>query len=86
MYAARRALSSARIGSIGRVSTCQALLQHNAKVYMASRDSSRAESAIQELKSDTGKSAIFLKIDLADLASIKSAANQFKRYCCHIEF
>lgn len=57
----------------------KALLEHNAKVYMASRTKSRAEGAIQELKVSTGKEAIFLELDLASLASVRRAAEEFLR-------
>ncbi len=51
----------------------------NAKVYMASRSRSKAEAAIADLEKETGKKAIFLEIDLADLASVKRAAETFQR-------
>lgn len=60
--------------------TLQALLNHNAKVYIAARTQSRAESAISELKEATGKEALFLKLDLADLKSVKAAAEEYTRY------
>ncbi|THV06312.1 NAD(P)-binding protein [Dendrothele bispora CBS 962.96] len=59
--------------------TVKALLQHNAKVYLAARNRSKAESAIEELKKQTGKEAIFLELDLADLRSVKRAADEFLR-------
>lgn len=52
---------------------------------MASRSESKAEAAIQELKKTTGKEAIFLKVDLADLKSVKTAAEEFIR-CVSIIF
>jgi NAD(P)-dependent dehydrogenase (short-subunit alcohol dehydrogenase family) len=58
----------------------QALLTHNAKVYIAARNEVKAKYAIAELKEQTGKKAIFLKLDLADLKSVKSAAEEFMRY------
>ena len=58
----------------------QALLAHNAKVYIAVRNEEKAKSAINELKEQTGKEAIFLKLDLADLKSVKSSAEEFIRY------
>ncbi|KAH9895862.1 NAD-P-binding protein [Cubamyces lactineus] len=57
--------------------TIKALLNHNAKVYMASRSPERAQDAIDELRKETGKEALFLQIDLADLQSVKRAANEF---------
>ncbi|TCD64078.1 hypothetical protein EIP91_004550 [Steccherinum ochraceum] len=57
--------------------TVKALLQHGAKVYMASRNKERASAAIQDLKELTGKEAIFLQIELTSLASVKRAATEF---------
>lgn len=58
----------------------QALLSHNAKVYVASRSEEKARAAIKDLKEQTGKEALFLKLDLGDLRSVRAAAEQFKRY------
>ncbi|KIK99837.1 hypothetical protein PAXRUDRAFT_423419 [Paxillus rubicundulus Ve08.2h10] len=57
--------------------TVKALLQHNAKVYLAARDQVKGETAIQELKFSTGNEAIFLKLDLGNLKAIKAAAEEF---------
>jgi len=57
--------------------TIKALLQHNAKVYMASRSPEKAAKAIEELKSATGKEAIFLQLDLASLSSVRRGAEAF---------
>jgi len=57
----------------------QALLEHNAKVYMASRNPEKAKTAIEDLKAKTGKEALFLKLDLADLKNVKAAAEEFLR-------
>jgi len=47
-------------------------------VYIACRDEEKARSAIEELKQATGKDSIFsLKLDLADLTSVKTAAEEF---------
>ncbi|KAG8955906.1 hypothetical protein FRC04_006353 [Tulasnella sp. 424] len=59
--------------------TIQVLLSKNAKVYMAARSKEKAEATIAELKSVTGKEAIFLQLDLANLDSITKAANEFMR-------
>ncbi|KAJ6598270.1 NAD(P)-binding protein [Mycena vulgaris] len=59
--------------------TVRALLQHNAKVYMACRSRAKAEAAISELHKVTGREAIFLEVDLADLPSIKAASEVFLR-------
>jgi len=57
----------------------QALLAHNAKVYIAARSLEKSEKAIQELRDATGKEAQFLSLDLGDLKSIKAAAEEFLR-------
>lgn len=59
--------------------TVKALLSKNANVYMASRSKTKAEQAIADLKTQTGKEAIFLELDLADLKSVKRAAEEFQR-------
>ncbi|EIN04702.1 NAD(P)-binding protein [Punctularia strigosozonata HHB-11173 SS5] len=68
--------------------TVKALLQHNAKVYLAARSQQRADEAIKDLQKDTGKEAIFLKLDLSDLKAIKAAAEEFlsKETKLHILF
>ncbi|KAF5382757.1 hypothetical protein D9615_002891 [Tricholomella constricta] len=55
-----------------------ALLAHNAKVYMAARSAEKAKAAIEDLRVQTGKEALFLKLDLADLKSVKAAAVEFQ--------
>ncbi|KAG9027506.1 hypothetical protein FRB95_007643 [Tulasnella sp. JGI-2019a] len=59
--------------------TIQELLKKNAKVYMASRSRARAEEAINDLETKTGKRAIFLELDLAKLDSITKAAQEFHK-------
>jgi NAD(P)-dependent dehydrogenase (short-subunit alcohol dehydrogenase family) len=56
------------------------LLQHNAKVYIAARSPEKATKAIEDLRTDTGKEALFLKLDLGDLKSVKASAEEFKRF------
>jgi retinol dehydrogenase 12 len=47
-------------------------------VYIAARDENRAQKTIEELKEETGKQSIFfLKLDLADLPSIKATVEEF---------
>ena len=55
----------------------QVLLQHNAKVYLAARSRDKAEKAIASLKAATGKEALFLELDLSDLAAVQRAAAEF---------
>jgi retinol dehydrogenase-12 len=44
---------------------------------MAARSQDRAEAAIKELEEATAKKAIWLELDLADLASVRKAAASF---------
>jgi retinol dehydrogenase 12 len=54
------------------------LLSKGAKVYIAARSEEKSQQAIEELKRETGKESIFfLKLDLADLVSVKAAAEGF---------
>jgi len=55
-------------------------LTHNAKVYVAARSQEKVEAAIHDLKNSTGKEAIFLKLDLADLKSVKASAEEYLRF------
>ena len=58
----------------------QALLEHNARVYIASRSPEEAEQVVAELKSATGKRSLhFLSLDLSSFASIRTAAEDFCR-------
>lgn len=58
----------------------KALLNHNAKVYIAARSQEKAEVAIKDLKNSTGKEALFLKLDLANLKSVKASAEEYLRF------
>jgi NAD(P)-dependent dehydrogenase (short-subunit alcohol dehydrogenase family) len=54
------------------------LLSKGAKVYIATRSKEKSEAAIEELKRETGRESIFfLKLDLSDLVSVKTAAEEF---------
>jgi len=46
-------------------------------VYIAARNEERAKAAIKDLKQTTGNEAIWLKLDLASLRSVKAAAEEF---------
>ena len=47
-------------------------------MYIAARSEEKSQQAIDELKQETGKDTVFfLKLDLADLVSIKAAAEEF---------
>ncbi|KAA1467078.1 NAD-P-binding protein [Dentipellis sp. KUC8613] len=61
---------------VGKV-TVEGLLRHNATVYLAARDETKGRAAIEDLKEKTGHEARFLQLDLADLASVRRAANEF---------
>lgn len=51
----------------------------NAKVYIAAWGKEKSLAAIDELKQETGKEALFLPLDLSDLKSVKAAAQEFLR-------
>ncbi|KAJ7089650.1 NAD-P-binding protein [Mycena belliarum] len=58
--------------------TCRVLVAQNAKVYLAGRSEERCQAAIDDIRQSTKKSEIhFLKIDLADLASVRKAAEEY---------
>ncbi|KAG2034533.1 hypothetical protein BDR03DRAFT_924035 [Suillus americanus] len=57
--------------------TAKTLLIHNAKVYVAARSQEKADVAIKDLKNSTGKEALFLKLDLADLKSVKASVEEY---------
>ncbi|KAK7042188.1 NAD(P)-binding protein [Favolaschia claudopus] len=70
--------SAGQFSGVGK-QTVKVLLQHNAKVYIAARSEESAKVAIKDLRSQTGKEAYFLHLDLADLHSVKRAAEEFKQ-------
>ncbi|KAF9234415.1 hypothetical protein BU15DRAFT_52625 [Melanogaster broomeanus] len=57
--------------------TARVLLTKNAKVWITARDRSKGEATLRELKSNTGKDAHLLLMDLANLKGIKAAAEEF---------
>ncbi|KAJ6565478.1 NAD-P-binding protein [Mycena vulgaris] len=57
--------------------TVKQLLLKDAKVYLAARSPEKAAAAIKRLKQETSKTAIFLQLDLADLPSVRKAAETF---------
>ncbi|KAJ6476527.1 NAD(P)-binding protein [Mycena vitilis] len=57
--------------------TVKVLLLKNAKVYLAARSPTKGKEAIAELETETKKQAKFLELDLADLRSIRKAAETF---------
>ncbi|KAI0050566.1 NAD-P-binding protein [Auriscalpium vulgare] len=62
---------------IGKES-CRVLLSRNAKVYLAARSESKSQQAIEDLKKQTGKDDVhFLQLDLADLSSVRKAAEEY---------
>ncbi|KAN0125440.1 hypothetical protein V8E53_015491, partial [Lactarius tabidus] len=64
-------------GGIGK-ETARVLLSRGARVYIATRSEEKSQKAIEELKKETGKDSIFfLKLDLADLVSVKAAAEEY---------
>lgn len=61
------------------IRSVQVLLGRNAKVYISARNQEKGDAAIKDLKNLTGKDAIFLKVDLGDLKSVKAAAAEYMR-------
>ncbi|KAN0080033.1 hypothetical protein V8E55_009599 [Tylopilus felleus] len=57
--------------------TARVLLTKDAKVWIACRDVSKAEATLKELKQLTGRDVHLLKLDLANLRSIKQSAEEF---------
>ena len=55
-------------------------MARNAKIYFACRNETKAREAIAELREVTGNEGIFLPLDLADLRSVKAAAENFMRW------
>jgi retinol dehydrogenase-12 len=56
------------------------LYQHNATIYVAGRSMEKGERAISEFKKahpDSKGTLHFLKLDLADLSTIKASAEEF---------
>ncbi|KIY70839.1 NAD-P-binding protein [Cylindrobasidium torrendii FP15055 ss-10] len=62
---------------IGR-ETVKVLLLKKAKVYIATRNEEKSLAVIEELYQETGERALFLQLDLSDLASVRSAAEAYK--------
>ncbi|KAI0031849.1 NAD-P-binding protein [Vararia minispora EC-137] len=57
--------------------TVKHLLVHGAKVYIAARSHTRAIGAINELERETGKRAVFIELDLANLSCVRKMAEAF---------
>lgn len=57
------------------------LAKHNPKeIYLAARTPSKAEAAIEEVKKAVPNGNVsYLKLDLTSFASVKDAAEEFKR-------
>ncbi|KAH7101779.1 NAD(P)-binding protein [Auriculariales sp. MPI-PUGE-AT-0066] len=60
--------------------TAKELLKHNGKVYIGCRSQPKAEAALARLKTETGRQAYFLSLDLSDLNAVKSSAEQFRTF------
>lgn len=60
--------------------TCKQLLLKGAKLYLAARSESKAQSALDELEKETGRKGIFLQLDLSDLDAVKKSAQRFLEY------
>ncbi|KAJ7255678.1 NAD(P)-binding protein [Mycena rebaudengoi] len=57
--------------------TVKQLLLKNAKVYLAARSAEKGAEAIRRLEEETKRTAIFIQLDLADLRSVRKAADAF---------
>ncbi|KAI8799458.1 hypothetical protein BJ742DRAFT_845926 [Cladochytrium replicatum] len=58
--------------------TVKELLRKNAKVYLAARNPSRAQAALDEIKKELPHAKVeFMQLDLGDLKQVKEAANKF---------
>jgi len=57
--------------------TARVLLARGARVYIAARHRAQSEDTIRQLKQETGNEAVFLNLDLADLKTVKTAAQEF---------
>ncbi|KAI5892224.1 NAD(P)-binding protein [Schizophyllum commune H4-8] len=71
------AVTGANTGIGKETAKAGALLHHNATVYMFCRSRARAEAAIADLKTQTGREARFVECDLGDLRSVKRATEDF---------
>lgn len=60
-------------------SSWQALLSHNATVYIGARSIEKGERTLEDLKLETGRDGVLLELDLSNLASVKKAAEVFQR-------
>ncbi|KAL1674176.1 hypothetical protein EV122DRAFT_221183 [Schizophyllum commune] len=59
--------------------TCKHLLAKGAKVYMACRSAERGNVGAENLRQETGYAPELLELDLADLKSVRKAAEEFTR-------
>lgn len=58
----------------------QVLLERGARVYMAARSKSKASEAIEWIQAEAnGKAPVFLELDLANLDSVRRAAEEFRQ-------
>ena len=58
--------------------SCRQLCKHNAHVYLAARNPSKAESAIADIKKDNPEANVtYLNLDLSSLESVQKAADEF---------
>ncbi|KAJ7641842.1 NAD-binding protein [Roridomyces roridus] len=64
-------------GGIGK-ETARVLLTKNATVYIAGRNEAAGKEAVEALTKETGKAPIFIKLDLANLKSIRGTVEEFQ--------
>ncbi|KAK0480579.1 hypothetical protein IW261DRAFT_1684451 [Armillaria novae-zelandiae] len=63
-------------GKLGK-EVVKELLIHDAQVYLAAWNPEKTEGVIKELTEATGKTAVFLGLDLGDLKSVKATTEGF---------
>ena len=61
---------------IGRITALE-LARKGARVWLACRSEAKTRPVLDEIRAATGKDAAFLELDLADLSSVKKAAQTF---------
>ncbi|WP_405057503.1 oxidoreductase [Kribbella sp. NBC_01505] len=69
----RRALVTGATSGLG-YETAKVLLEHGAEVLIAARNPQKSADAAQRLHQATGRNAVELELDLADLSSVERAA------------
>jgi NAD(P)-dependent dehydrogenase (short-subunit alcohol dehydrogenase family) len=73
-------MSSTGNAGLGKETILQLAKHHPKEIFLAARTQEKAEDAIQEIKEAVPDSNIsYIKLDLTSFASVKEAAEEFKR-------